>query len=174
MNYARWFQKLSRCISNNDLRKVPQRNITTFFSWITTDSIEIFSITFCTLVTNYCNCRIAKDAFRIVVYVTGLLHAALRCNSFRFKTVICLRFWARRTCARSLIFFTASHFYLALVAPTKFSCLFSNKKKSPWYFLSVALDLCRHFSGWASLACRLFFSVFLLLYIPNLWTSQLI
>ena len=95
MNYARWFQKLSRCISNNDLRKVPQRNITTFFSWITTDSIEIFSITFCTLVTDYCNCRIAKDAFRIVVYVTGLLHAALRCNSFRFKTVICLRLYVR-------------------------------------------------------------------------------
>ena len=65
--------------------------MTTFFSWITTDSIEIFSITFCTLVTDYCNCRIAKDAFRIVVYVTGLLHAALRCNSFRFKTVVSLR-----------------------------------------------------------------------------------
>ena len=95
ISYARWFQKLNRCISNNDLRKVPQRNITSFFSWITTDSIEIFSITFCTLVTDYCNCRIAKDAFRIVVYVTGLLHAALRCNSFRFKTVIYLRQYVR-------------------------------------------------------------------------------
>ena len=35
---------------------------------------------------------------------------------------------------------------------------------------------CRPFSHWTSLACRLllFFSVFLLLYIPNLWTWQLI
>ena len=34
---------------------------------ITTDSIKILSITFCTA---YCTCKIAKDAFRIVVYVT--------------------------------------------------------------------------------------------------------
>ena len=48
-----------------------QRNITDFFkAWITTDSIKIFSITFCTLVTVYCTCKIAKDAFRIVLYVT--------------------------------------------------------------------------------------------------------
>ena len=37
---------------------------------ITTDSMKIFSITFCTLVTVYCTCKIAKDAFRIVLYVT--------------------------------------------------------------------------------------------------------
>ena len=37
---------------------------------ITTDSIKIFSITFCTLVTVYCTCKIAKGAFRIVLYVT--------------------------------------------------------------------------------------------------------
>ena len=30
----------------------------------------IFSITFCTLVTVYCTCKIAKDAFRIVLYFT--------------------------------------------------------------------------------------------------------
>ena len=49
-----------------------QRNITDDFfkSWITTDSIKIFSITFCTRVTVYCNCKIAKDAFRIVLCVT--------------------------------------------------------------------------------------------------------
>ena len=48
-----------------------QRNITDFFkAWITTDGIKIFSITFCTLVTVYCTCKIAKDAFRIVLYVT--------------------------------------------------------------------------------------------------------
>ena len=41
-----------------------------FRTWITTDSIKIFSITFCTLVTVYFTCKIAKDAFRIVLYVT--------------------------------------------------------------------------------------------------------
>ena len=33
-------------------------------------SINTFSITFCTLVTVYCTCKIAQDAFRIVLYVT--------------------------------------------------------------------------------------------------------
>ena len=36
----------------------------------TTDSIKIFSITFCTLVTVYCTCKITKDTFSIVLYVT--------------------------------------------------------------------------------------------------------
>ena len=44
-----------------------------------------------------------------------------------------------------------SHFF---TAATKFSCCSSNKKMSP-LFLSLALDLCRHFSRWASLPCRL-------------------
>ena len=60
-------------------------------------------------------------------------------------------------------FFTAAHFHLALVAAsishfvtaaTKFSCCSSNKK-CLLCFLSLALDLCRPFSRWASLACRL-------------------
>ena len=57
-----------------------QRNITDFFkAWITTDSIKIFSITFCTLITVYCTCKIAKGAFRIVLYVTTfyLQHCAV-------------------------------------------------------------------------------------------------
>ena len=67
-------------------------------------------------------------------------------------------------------FFTAAHFHLALVAAsishfvtaaTKFSCCSSNKKMSP-FFLSLAPDLCRPFSRWASLACRLL-SLFLCL-----------
>ena len=66
-------------------------------------------------------------------------------------------------------FFTAAHFHLALVAAsishfitaaTKFSCCSSNKK-CPLCFLSLALDLCRSFSRWASLACD--FSLFLCL-----------
>ena len=49
-----------------------QRNITDFFrASITTDSIKIFSITFCTLVTVYYTCKIVKDAFRIVLYATA-------------------------------------------------------------------------------------------------------
>ena len=50
-----------------------------FKAWITTDSIKIFSITFCTLVTVYCTCKIAKGAFRIVLYVTTfyLQHCAV-------------------------------------------------------------------------------------------------
>ena len=32
--------------------------------------MKIFSITFCTLVTVYCTCKIAKEDFRIVLYVT--------------------------------------------------------------------------------------------------------
>ena len=48
-----------------------QRQVTDFLgASITTDSIKILSITFCTLVTVYCTCKIAKDAFRIVLYVT--------------------------------------------------------------------------------------------------------
>ena len=53
-----------------------QRNIT---AWITTDSIKIFSFTFCTLFTVYCTCKIAKDAFRIVLYFKTfyMLHCAV-------------------------------------------------------------------------------------------------
>ena len=47
-------------------------------------------------------------------------------------------------------------------------------KKCLFCFLSLALDLCRPFSRWASLAAAYFhfFSVLLLLYIPNLWTMN--
>ena len=67
-------------------------------------------------------------------------------------------------------FFTDAHFHLALVAAslshfvtadTKFLCCSSNKK-CLLCFLSLALDLCRPFSRWASLACRLL-SLFLCL-----------
>ena len=59
-------------------------------------------------------------------------------------------------------FFSAAHFHLAfdwwplafLTAATKFSCCCFNKK-TPLLFLSLALDLCRPFSRWAPLACRL-------------------
>ena len=56
------------------------RNITDLFkAWITTDSVKIFSVTFSTLVTLYCTCKISKDAFRIVINVTTfcLQHCAV-------------------------------------------------------------------------------------------------
>ena len=82
-------------------------------------------------------------------------------------------------------FFTVPHFHLALVAAsishfvttvTKFSSCSFNKKMSPLFFylsleISVALFLVE-LRGPA--AYFLFFPVFLLLYIPNLWTCQLI
>ena len=52
----------------------------------------------------------------------------------------------------SFTFFFTAHFHLALVATsishfvtaaTKFPCRSSNKKMSPLFFLSLALDLCR-------------------------------
>ena len=79
-------------------------------------------------------------------------------------------------------FFTAAHFHLALVAAsnshfvtaaTKFSCCSSNKKMPPLFFfnlspqISVALFLVELR---LPAAYFLFFSVFLLPYIPNLWT----
>ena len=68
----------SLCIKQR-LAKGVQRNITNFFkAWITTDSIKIFSITFCTLVTVYCTYKIVNCALRY-----NFLHAALRCCRYR-------------------------------------------------------------------------------------------
>ena len=70
VSYARWY-KAQSLYTKQRFAKGVQRNITDFLkASITTDSIKIFSITFCTLVTVYCTCKIAKDAFRIVLYVT--------------------------------------------------------------------------------------------------------
>ena len=82
-----------------------QRNITDFFkAWITTDSIKIFSITFCTLVTVYCTCKIAKGAFRIVLYVTTfcMQHCAVACFVLkqRCSTNRCQRQKGGLTCTK--------------------------------------------------------------------------
>ena len=81
-------------------------------------------------------------------------------------------------------FFNAAHFHLAYWWPLEFFDLspllqdfhvvLPTKSVSFVSLLFLALDLCRPFSRWASLTCRLLsiFSVFLLLYIPNLWTWQ--
>ena len=56
-------------------------------------------------------------------------------------------------------------------AATKFSCCSSNKKMSPLFFISRSRSLSPFFSlSFAGLPLFLFFSIFLLLYIPNLWT----
>ena len=75
-----------------------------------------------------------------------------------------------QTCSRSLFFHCCSFSPGILVAAsisrfvtvaTRFSCRSSNKK-CLLCFLSLALDLCRPFSRWASLTCRLL-SIFLCL-----------
>ena len=90
MSYARWLQKPSRCIPNNKFAKGVQRNILTNFlkASITMDSMKIFSITFFTLVTVYCTCKIAKDAFRIVLYITTFYMQHCGIARFIFKTGI--------------------------------------------------------------------------------------
>ena len=69
-----------------------QRNVTDFFkAWITTDSIKIFSIKFCTLPSCSLHLQNSKRHFQNCALRYKFLHAALRCSLFReFKTVICL------------------------------------------------------------------------------------
>ena len=99
-----------------------------------------------------------------------------------FCTFLCLCF-ARLQLETSRNFpFTAAHFHLALVAAsispfvtaaTKFFCCPSSKNMSPLFFyLSGSKSLSPFFLfelRWPAVHF-LFFSVFLLLYIPNLWT----
>ena len=80
------------CTAKRQFAKGEQRNIIDFLkASITTDSIKIFSITFCTLVTVYCTCKIAKDAFRIVLYVTTFymqhMYCAVACFVLRANAV---------------------------------------------------------------------------------------
>ena len=70
------------------------------------------------------------------------------------------------------LFFTAAHFHLAFMWPLavlilspllqNFHVVLPTTKKCLLCFLSLALDFCRPFSRWASLACRLL-SLFLCL-----------
>ena len=75
MSYASWYRsyKAQSLYTKQRFAKGVRGNINEFLKVsITTDSIKIFSITFCTLVTVYCAWKIAKDAFRIVLYVLQL------------------------------------------------------------------------------------------------------
>ena len=89
--------KASRCIPNNDLRKLYRGTYITDFlkASINTDSIKEFSITFRSLITVYCTCKMAKDTFRIVLYVTTFYMHKRLTGSFALylavsETVICL------------------------------------------------------------------------------------
>ena len=86
--------KPSHCIPNNDLRKVYRGTFITDFlkASIITDSIKIFSITFRTLVTVYCTYKISSERrFQNCALRYNFSHVALRCSSFRVKTVVCLQ-----------------------------------------------------------------------------------
>ena len=84
MSYVRWYK--AQCLyTKQRFAKGVQRNITDFLkASITTDSIKIFSITFCTLVTVYCTCKTAKDAFTIVLYVYVTTFYMQHCAVARF------------------------------------------------------------------------------------------
>ena len=81
-----------------------------------------------------------------------------------------------RTYSRSLPLIFSLHWWtlaFLILSPPLQNFHVLTTKKCLRCFLSLALDLCRPFSRWVSLACR-FFSVFFMLYIPNLWTWQFI
>ena len=90
--------------------------------------------------------------------------------------VLVTRFMEEMSSSGSLLFFTAAHFHLALVATsichfvtaaTKFSCCSSNKKMTPLFVISRSGPL-----RFAGLPPTFSFAVFLLLYIPNLWQQE--
>ena len=92
VSYARWY-KAQSLYTKQRFAKGVQRNITDFLkASITTDSIKIFSITFCTLVTVYCTYKISSERrFQNCALRYNFSHVALRCSSFRVKTVVCLQ-----------------------------------------------------------------------------------
>ena len=123
--------------------------------------------------SNLPKCNFARAAHFFVHFFAVVLHDY---NVKLPETSLLAVFWRKcRTLSLVHYFFTAAHFDLALVvasishfvtAATKFSCCSPNKKMSPLFFFLVELR-------WPA-AYFLFFSVFLLGCIPNLWTGQLI
>ena len=117
-------------------------------------------------------------------FCTFLCRCFVRLQRETSRNVLVTRFMEEMShkTARSLVhfFFTVAHFHLALVAAyishfvtntTKFSCCSSNKKCLLCFFLSVQISVALFLFElrWPT-AYFLFYSVFLLLYIPNLWT----
>ena len=107
-----------------------------------------------------CSARLQRETFRNFLVTRSISYV------FSFTSFHCRSF---SPCVGAA---SISHF---VTAATKFSCCSSNKKMSPVFFLSLSRSLSPFFSlSFARLPLFLFFSVFLLLYIPNLWTWQLI
>ena len=98
MSYARWYRsyKAQSLYTKQRFAKGVQGNINEFLKVsITTDSIKIFSITFCTLVTVYSRLENSERRFQNCALCDTtfyMQHCAVpgRSSSFRFTTVICL------------------------------------------------------------------------------------
>ena len=87
---------------------------------------------------------------------------------FMKKCRTCFCFFFSLPLIFTVVAASISHF---LTAATKFSCCSSNKKMSIVFYLSLQLSVALLIveRRW-SVTYFLFFSVFLFLYIPNLWT----
>ena len=123
----------------------------------------------------------ARAAHFFLYISLPLFYTTTTCN---FQKLLSYTFYGGNV-VRVLVhfFFTDAYFHLALVAASishfvtaarKFSCCQFRQKNVSFYLsllISVALFLVE--LRWPA-AYFLFFSVFLLLYIPNLWTWQLI
>ena len=105
----------------------------------------------------FCRCfaRLQRETSRNFL-VTRFMEEMSYVFSFTFF------FHCRSISPSALVAASISYF---LTATTKLSCCSSNKKNVSFSCLSLSLDLCCPFSGWASLACRLL-SLFLCLSLP--------
>ena len=108
---------------------------------------------FCTFLCR-CFTRLQRKSSRNFLHV--FCRKCRTCSRSRFSVFHCCSF---SPCIGGRQHFSFYH------SRYKIFMLFFQQKMSPLFFISLALDLCRSFSRRASLA-----SVFLLLYIPNLWT----
>ena len=98
---------------------------------------------------------------------TFLVHLSLFCTTTTRNIQKLLNytfFWENVVRVLVHFFFTAAHFLLALVAAgisplstplQSFHVVLPTKNVSFVLFLSLTLDLCRPFSRWVSMACRL-------------------
>ena len=103
-------------------------------------------------------------------------------TTWNFQKFLSYTFYGGNVVRVLFHFFVSSHFHLKLVATsisyfltaaTKFSCCSSRKKLSPLFISRSRFAFFLVDFRWSA-AYFLFFSVLLLLYIPNLWTWQLI
>ena len=97
MSHARWPSEARRFFFKRRFAKGVQRNITDCFNaWITADSIKTF-LFYYILHSTYCLLHLQNSArrFQSCALRYNFFHAALRCSSFPFDTVIFLRLYVR-------------------------------------------------------------------------------